>query len=43
MLLHARSLVVPREGKPAIAAVAPPPPSFAQAGFATSEIAGAEA
>lgn len=43
MLLHARALVVPRDGKPAISAVAPPPPSFAQAGFAASEMAGAEA
>ena len=43
MLLHARSLIVPRAGKPAISAVAPPPPSFAQAGFALSETAGAEA
>lgn len=37
MLLHARSLIVPREGKPAIAATAPLPPSFAQAGFALPE------
>jgi tRNA pseudouridine32 synthase/23S rRNA pseudouridine746 synthase len=41
MLLHARSLVVPREGKPAISAVAPLPASFAGAGF--TETAGAQA
>ena len=33
MLLHAAELVVPREGKPAIAAVAPIPERFATAGF----------
>lgn len=43
MLLHARSLVVPRQGKAPVAAVAPPPPPFAQAGFAMPEAAGAEA
>jgi len=43
MLLHARSLVVPRQGKPPIAAVAPPPAAFEQAGFARPEAAGAEA
>jgi tRNA pseudouridine32 synthase/23S rRNA pseudouridine746 synthase len=47
MLLHARGLVVPRDGKAAISAIAPPPPAFAQAGFTVPEIApetsGAEA
>lgn len=43
MLLHARSLVVPRAGKPAISAIAPAPPSFLDAGFAAPEPAGAEA
>lgn len=33
MLLHAAALTVPRDGKPAIAAEAPLPPSFAEAGF----------
>ena len=33
MLLHARSLVVEREGKTPIEAVAPLPPTFVQAGF----------
>ena len=33
MLLHALSLKVPREGKPAIEASAPLPPAFATAGF----------
>lgn len=33
MLLHASALLLPREGKPAIEAVAPPPPGFARAGF----------
>lgn len=33
MLLHARSLAVPRESKPAVSATAPSPPSFAAAGF----------
>ena len=33
MLLHARSLQVEREGKEAIAATAPLPPTFVQAGF----------
>lgn len=33
MLLHAAGLKVPREGKPAIEAEAPLPPSFAAAGF----------
>ena len=33
MLLHAAELVVPRDGKPAIAAVAPIPERFAAAGF----------
>lgn len=33
MLLHALRLVVPREGKPAIEAEAPLPPTFVQAGF----------
>jgi tRNA pseudouridine32 synthase/23S rRNA pseudouridine746 synthase len=33
MLLHARSLVVPRDGKPAVAATAPLPASFAAVGF----------
>lgn len=42
MLLHARGLVVPREGKPAISAVAPPPPAFARAGFAPAETADAQ-
>lgn len=43
MLLHARSLVVPRPGKEAVAALAAPPPSFAEAGFSPAEMAGAEA
>jgi tRNA pseudouridine32 synthase/23S rRNA pseudouridine746 synthase len=34
MLLHARSLRLERDGKPPVEAVAPPPPSFAYAGFA---------
>jgi tRNA pseudouridine32 synthase/23S rRNA pseudouridine746 synthase len=33
MLLHARSLVVAREGKAPIEATAPYPPTFLQAGF----------
>jgi tRNA pseudouridine32 synthase/23S rRNA pseudouridine746 synthase len=33
MLLHARSIRVEREGKPAVEAIAPLPPSFAYAGF----------
>jgi tRNA pseudouridine32 synthase/23S rRNA pseudouridine746 synthase len=33
MLLHARSLKLERDGKPPVEAVAPPPPSFAHAGF----------
>jgi len=33
MLLHARALSVPREGKPPVAAVAPMPDSFVAAGF----------
>lgn len=33
MLLHALRLAVPREGKPAIEAEAPLPPTFVQAGF----------
>jgi tRNA pseudouridine32 synthase/23S rRNA pseudouridine746 synthase len=33
MLLHAAELIVPRDGKPAIAAVAPIPERFAAAGF----------
>ena len=33
MLLHALTLEVPRDGKPAIAARAPLPPAFAEAGF----------
>ncbi len=37
MLLHARGLVLPREGKPAIAATAPVPASFAAAGFAAAD------
>jgi len=43
MLLHARGLNVPRHGKPAISAVAPPPPAFIKAGFAAIETADAEA
>jgi tRNA pseudouridine32 synthase/23S rRNA pseudouridine746 synthase len=43
MLLHARSLVVPRDTKAPISAAAPPPPSFAQAGFIVAETVGAEA
>ena len=34
MMLHAASLTVPRPGKPAVEAVAPPPERFAAAGFA---------
>lgn len=37
MLLHARSLSLPRAGKPAVAAVAPLPRSFADAGFPDAE------
>lgn len=37
MLLHARSLAVPRAGKAPAAAVAPVPARFAQAGFADAE------
>jgi tRNA pseudouridine32 synthase/23S rRNA pseudouridine746 synthase len=37
MLLHARSLSLPRENKPPVAATAPIPPAFAQAGFADTE------
>ena len=37
MLLHARSLKVEREGKPAIEATAPMPPTFVQAGFGDGE------
>jgi len=33
MLLHAAALTIPRDGKPAIAAVAPIPERFAAAGF----------
>ncbi|TPG22548.1 RNA pseudouridine synthase [Sphingomonas koreensis] len=33
MLLHAAALIVPREGKPDVAAEAPLPASFAEAGF----------
>jgi tRNA pseudouridine32 synthase/23S rRNA pseudouridine746 synthase len=33
MLLHARSIRVDRDGKPPVEATAPPPPSFAYAGF----------
>ena len=43
MLLHARSLIVPRPGKEAVSAVAAPPPVFAEAGFSVAETAGAEA
>ena len=38
MLLHARSLKVEREGKPAIEATAPLPPTFVQAGFGDGEL-----
>jgi len=37
MLLHARSLSLPRAGKPPVAATAPVPPNFAAAGFADAE------
>ncbi|MBT2185897.1 RluA family pseudouridine synthase [Sphingobium nicotianae] len=37
MLLHARSLSLPRPNKPPVAAVAPVPASFAEAGFADAE------
>ena len=37
MLLHARALVLPRDGKPPIAATAPVPASFAAAGFADAD------
>jgi tRNA pseudouridine32 synthase/23S rRNA pseudouridine746 synthase len=37
MLLHARSLSLPRAGKPPVAATAPVPPSFADAGFPDAE------
>jgi len=37
MLLHARHLVLPRDGKPPIAATAPVPASFAAAGFADAD------
>jgi len=37
MLLHARSLEVPREGKPPVTASAPLPPSFAVAGFSEAD------
>jgi len=37
MLLHARSLSLPRAGKPPAAAVAPVPESFARAGFPDAE------
>lgn len=43
MLLHARSLSLPRAGKPPVAATAPVPPSFADAGFADSEALDAQA
>jgi len=33
LLLHAERLVLPRPGKPAVEAVAPMPPRFAEAGF----------
>jgi tRNA pseudouridine32 synthase/23S rRNA pseudouridine746 synthase len=42
MLLHARSLLVPRDGKPAVSAIAAPPPSFAAAGFPAPEPAPAQ-
>ncbi len=38
MLLHARSLSLPREGKPPVAAVAPLPPSFVYAGFSDVDL-----
>ena len=37
MLLHARSLSLPRANKPPVAAVAPIPPGFAEAGFPDAE------
>lgn len=37
MLLHARSLSLPRAGKPPVAATAPVPPCFAEAGFGDAE------
>ena len=37
MLLHARRLVMPRDGKPPVDATAPLPASFAAAGFAAPE------
>ena len=37
LLLHARSLSLPRGDKPPAAAVAPVPPGFAEAGFADAE------
>ncbi len=39
MLLHAASLIVPREGKPAIEARAPLPPTFAAMGFVDPGVA----
>lgn len=40
MLLHARALSVPRDPKPAIAAMAPLPPSFLSAGFGEADAGG---
>jgi tRNA pseudouridine32 synthase/23S rRNA pseudouridine746 synthase len=37
MLLHARSLSLPRAGKPPVAATAPVPAAFAEAGFPDAE------
>ena len=37
MLLHAQALSVPREGKPPVAATAPVPPRFAEAGFGDAD------
>jgi tRNA pseudouridine32 synthase / 23S rRNA pseudouridine746 synthase len=37
MLLHARSLSLPRDGKPPVAATAPVPAAFAEAGFPDAE------
>ncbi len=37
LLLHARRLILPRDGKPPVDATAPVPPAFAEAGFADAE------
>ncbi len=37
LLLHARRLILPRDGKPPVDAIAPVPPAFAEAGFPGAE------